>query len=111
MRLSIAALTLAAALAACQTPPQTPPPAPAQEVVRSEVAFNCENGTTFTAAFISSPDVVDLHFANGDVIRLPIAISGSGYRYTDGKHELRGKADEAMYTIGRMVPTKCYVSK
>ena len=113
MRRMIVALSFAGVLAACQTPqPQTPPSVPDARNIRANIAYACENGATFTASFLVSPDAVDLNFANGDVIRLPHVVSGSGFRYADGgKHEFQGKADEATYTVGKMMPTKCTVAK
>jgi membrane-bound inhibitor of C-type lysozyme len=112
MRTLIAAMFLAALLAACQsTAPQTAPDVPSARNIRATVAYNCDSGVAFTAAFLVSPDAVDLHYPDGKVVRLEHAVSGSGFRYKDKTHEFQGKADEALYTIGGGAPTKCYVSK
>jgi membrane-bound inhibitor of C-type lysozyme len=111
MRHLIAAFVVVAALGACQTPAQKSPPLGSARNVRVTVAYNCDDGLAFTAAFLVSPEAVELHFANGDQLLLPQVVSGSGFRYQDARHEFQGKADDALYTLGKATPVKCYVSK
>ena len=111
MRHLIAAFAVVAALGACQTAPQKPVRTDAARNVRVTVAYNCDDGLSFTAAFQVSPEAVELHFANGDQLLLPQVVSGSGFRYQDARHEFRGKSDDALYTLGKAAPVKCYVTK
>jgi membrane-bound inhibitor of C-type lysozyme len=99
-------------LAACQTAPSGP--APKVGLTRNTeavVSFGCENGVSFTAAFLVSPDAVALHFADGAKRTLPRAVSASGARFADSTHEFWNKGDEAMFTVGKAAPTKCRVAK
>jgi membrane-bound inhibitor of C-type lysozyme len=110
MRHLFAAFIVVAALGACQSKPKMQPAVSARNV-RVAVAYNCDDGQAFIAAFLVSPEAVELRFANGDQLLLPQVVSGSGFRYQDARHEFRGKADDALYTVGKAAPVKCYVSK
>lgn len=99
------------ALAACQSAPAGPPAVGLTRNTEAVVAFGCENGVSFTAAFLVSPDAVELHFADGAKLTLPHVRAASGARYADAAHEFWNKGDEAMYTIGRAAPTTCRVAK
>lgn len=70
---ALAALVLAAlAVGGCTaSPPEDPPRA----------TYRCDDGTTFTAEFVRDTAIVAIR---RDTFRLPIAISASGARYTDG---------------------------
>ena len=111
MRKLLVAFTLLAAVGACQTKPQLPPHVSSARNVRATVAYNCDDGTAFTAAFLVSPEAVELHFPDGDQLLLPQVASGSGFRYQDPRHDFQGKSDDALYTLGKAAPVKCYVSK
>lgn len=102
---------LAFSLAACQTAPQAAPSVGLTRNTRAVVGFGCENGTAFTAAFLVSPDAVELTFADGAKLTLPHAISASGARYATATHEFWNKGDEATYTAGRAAPVTCGVAK
>ncbi len=102
---------VAFSLAACQTAPQTAPSVGLTRNTKAVVAFGCENGVAFTAAFLVSPDAVELKFADGAKLTLPHVISASGARYASATHEFWNKGDEATYTAGRTAPAKCRVAK
>ena len=48
--------------------------------------------------------------ANEQPLVLPRQRSGSGFLYETPQHTLRGKGDEAMWTVGRRMPVRCRVS-
>jgi membrane-bound inhibitor of C-type lysozyme len=101
-------LIAGAALAACQSAP--PLPAASGRNTETVVAYACENGITFSAAFMVG-DTVELRMADGEKFTLPAVKAASGARYADPRHEFWTKGDEAMYTIGRAMPTTCRVAK
>jgi membrane-bound inhibitor of C-type lysozyme len=106
------ALLSVLALAACQAaPPSGPPPKVGlTRQTESVAAFGCENGVSFTAAFLVNGGV-ELHFADNTKLTLPGVISASGARFADARHEFWNKGDEAMYTVGKGAPTMCRVAK
>ncbi|MCM0755703.1 MliC family protein [Desulfovibrio aminophilus] len=84
--------------------------APGHGPVYGPYAYTCEDGSSFSAVFdnAAGPDgVVILTFPDGVTLTLPRAVSGSGIRYTDGKHEFWGKGDQASWAIGRRAPVSC----
>lgn len=84
--------------------------APGQGPVHGPYAYSCDDGTAFSAVFdhAAGPDgVVILTFPDGVALTLPRALSASGIRYTDGKHEFWGKGEQASWTIGRRAPVSC----
>jgi membrane-bound inhibitor of C-type lysozyme len=107
MRISLLVIA-GAALAACST--TSPPPAASGRNTQSVVAYGCENGMTFAAAFMVG-DAVELRMADGTKFSLPQVNSASGARFADARHEFWVKGDEAMYTIGKAMPTTCRVAK
>lgn len=60
----------------------------------NEERFSCPGDVTMVIRFQAMPDLAAVS-VGGAGYQLPIAVSGSGYRYTDGDVELTGKADEA----------------
>jgi membrane-bound inhibitor of C-type lysozyme len=97
-----------AALSACQSMP--PLAAASGRNTESVVAYGCENGLTFSAAFMVG-DTVELRMADGEKFTLPAVKAASGARYADPRHEFWVKGDEAMYTVGKAMPTTCRVAK
>ncbi|QLF70187.1 MliC family protein [Peteryoungia desertarenae] len=69
------------------------------------VLFSCDNGITLSVLF--AKDHADVTLADGTVVSLPQQIAASGYWYSNGRYELRGKGDEAKFAIGRMAPSTC----
>ena len=74
-----------------------------------DAVFNCDGGLTLNVTFDNDadPNTAVVTPEGKDPITLPIAMSGSGYYYTNGHYGLRGKGDEAMWEIGRMAPINC----
>ena len=92
----LAACVAILGLAACQSAPSGP--APNVSLTRNTeavIAFGCEDGVSLTAAFLVSPDAVDLHFADGSKVRLPSVASASGARFAAQGYEFWNKGDEA----------------
>lgn len=87
-------------LVACATS-DLPPVAP--------VVYACEDGTTLTVRFVQ--DAAYVSTGNGDEITLPQQRAASGIWYSTPQHELRGKGDDAEWTVGRRVPVKCKVKR
>ena len=71
--------------------------------------FNCVDGQTLNVVFDNDKDpaVAVVTIEGEEPMTLPIAMSGSGYYYTNGKYGLRGKGQEAMWEAGRMAPIGC----
>ncbi|GEM_PF-738260 len=92
-RLAFGALLLSGSpvLSAQQAPYQ---PAPARNV-----SFHCPGGKTFTARFTNTkPQSVSILFEGStEPVELPLAISASGARYTDGKTTFWTKGNEALF--------------
>jgi len=98
MKRVVAAL-IGMGLGACappQQPVQAPPPVvdatPSPLPVNVE-SFVCPGNVPLDVAFQAMPDLATITVAD-ETYKLPIAVSGSGYRYTDGKVEFTGKGDE-----------------
>jgi membrane-bound inhibitor of C-type lysozyme len=84
--------------AGCATAPATPE--------TREIAFACGNGETMTVRFSDAPPQAVL-VRNGSEFVLPQQPSGSGFRYGDARHAIRGKGDALTVEIGRMAPIQC----
>lgn len=81
--------------------------APRAEAINA--VFDCDNGTTLNVVFDNDqePHVAIVTIEGKEPLTLPIAESGSGYAYTNGKYTLTGKGEEAEWGVGRMKPTPC----
>ena len=71
-----------------------------------EVSFSCMNGETLSVRFSPAQGVAVL-VRNGNNIELQQQPTGSGFLYSNGPNTIRGKGDELMLEIGRMVPVPC----
>jgi membrane-bound inhibitor of C-type lysozyme len=67
--------------------------------------FTCADGSHFSASFPEGKALVTL--PDHQTVTLPQRRSGSGYWYSSGRYELRGKGKEATWTVGRRTPTSC----
>lgn len=74
---------------------------------RIEATFDCADGTVLEVTFDNARNVAIVSTEGMDAQTLPIATSGSGYYYTNGRYGLRGKGDAATWEIGRMAPLDC----
>ncbi len=73
----------------------------------ADIRYACDNGTVLTVAF--SEAAANVTLPDGAKVSLPQQVSGSGFWYSNGRYELRGKGDEAQFAIGRMAPANCKV--
>lgn len=69
------------------------------------VAYTCERGPELLISY--SDNVARIMGGPGAGVELPQQVSGSGFRYGNATHSIRGKGDELIYTIGRMAPITC----
>jgi membrane-bound inhibitor of C-type lysozyme len=81
--------------------------APALAAQAADINYACENGTALIVAF--SEKAADVTLPDGAKVSLPQQASGSGFWYSNGRYELRGKGEEAQFAIGRMAPVPCKV--
>lgn len=70
-----------------------------------EYDYMCENGVNLKVVFEKNHAVVTQN--GGQVLMLPQMPSGSGIRYATLRHELRGKGNDATWTVGKRAAMKC----
>lgn len=70
------------------------------------VSFVCGNGDNVEMRFFPLRREAVL-VRHGEAIKLQQQPSGSGFIYSNGPNTVRGKGEEIMIEIGRMVPIKC----
>lgn len=70
------------------------------------VQFLCTNGEEVEMRFFPAQGVGVL-VRNGKPMELQQQPAGSGFLYSNGPNTVRGKGDEIIIEIGRMVPLKC----
>lgn len=71
--------------------------------------FKCANDSPLTVEFNTADPIAPaiVRTADGSQVSLPVKESGSGFRYADDKHELRGKGREVMWSDGSKPPVIC----
>ena len=85
-------------------PPTGPTPPPGLDV-----AYACPGGPDFSAHFTSDGDLATLRMPGEPDIELPRQNTNTGFLYTDGYYELRGRAREATLTAaGRSI--RCHAA-
>lgn len=102
-------------IAACASKPE----------VAKSVHYQCDRGTNFSVTFIekgftkirggrnSIPRyevknvAADILLADGTLMKLPVQETGSGFMYSNGRYTLRGKGNEAMWSVGKMAAERC----
>jgi membrane-bound inhibitor of C-type lysozyme len=70
-----------------------------------QALYSCDDGTQFSASFPGNAALVTLQ--DHQTVTLPQQRSGSGFWYSSGRYELRGKGKEATWTVGRRTPVHC----
>ncbi|MBE7200609.1 MAG: MliC family protein [Parafilimonas terrae] len=93
-----------------ESPEQTLSRAAESESAKTNrVIFVCPQGALLTVEFVTSdptrPAIV--RAPDGGQLSLAAQASGSGYRYADGTHELRGKGREVTWTDASKPPVAC----
>ena len=71
----------------------------------ADIKYACEDGTALTVAF--SDAQAEVTIPDGTKIALPQQQAASGFWYSNGRYELRGKGEELRFSIGRMAPVTC----
>jgi membrane-bound inhibitor of C-type lysozyme len=71
----------------------------------SEIKYACDSGTVLTVTF--SEAKAELTLPDGLKVSLPQQQAASGFWYSDGRYELRGKGEELQFAVGRMAPVTC----
>ncbi|QVL45345.1 MAG: MliC family protein [Methylophilaceae bacterium] len=90
-----------------------------------EVVYRCERGSILTVTFAEQgyttihggkhykkryhekPSVAIVQFGDNQTLTLTQEVSGSGFFYSNGQYALRGKGNEAIWTIGKMADEHC----
>lgn len=80
-----------------------------QSAANEQVVYLCADTSVMRVTFMQ--DLARVTLSDDVTIDLPIAVSGSGFRYGTPRHELRGKGEEATWTIGRRTPIQCRVAQ
>lgn len=93
-----------------ESPEQTLSRAAESECAKTNrVIFVCPKGALLTVEFVTSdptkPAIV--RTPDGGQLSLPARASGSGFRYADERHELRGKGREVTWTDASKPPMVC----
>jgi membrane-bound inhibitor of C-type lysozyme len=98
-------------LLACSRQEESPQaPQPAGTII-GPLVYRCEGGQGFTVEFVNDARYALLTL-NGQIHKLPQAISGSGARYSDGKTTLWIKGDEGFVEVdGQIILKDCKVKK
>lgn len=82
-----------------QTPAaETPPPEPPAPPPAIDVMYVCPGGPDFSAHFSNNGELVTLKMSGQPDLEMPRQTTATGYFYTDGYYELRGRAREATLT-------------
>jgi len=106
----IAATAIATTLAGCAGGHTTEDTTDSADQQARSAEYVCQDGSQFTVIF-DSPETakVEMH---GDTFELERQRSGSGMAYAsaNGQHQLRGKGNEATWTVGRRMPVQCETS-
>lgn len=77
---------------------ETPPPEPPAPPPALDVMYVCPGGPDFSAHFADSGELVTLKMAGQPDLEMPRQTTTTGYFYTDGYYELRGRGREATLT-------------
>jgi membrane-bound inhibitor of C-type lysozyme len=95
------------------------------QVTKKQLVYRCERGSVLNVTIIEKVYPTSLkgrhskirnlsHVTaavvtiNGEqIVNLPAEEVASGFKYTNGLYSLRGKANEAIWTVGKMMPEQC----
>jgi membrane-bound inhibitor of C-type lysozyme len=103
-------LLLTFVLACGQKEERAAAPRPAA-AARKTLVYQCEGGQSFTVEFVDNAKFA-LFTLNGETLKLPQAVSGSGARYSDGHTTLWIKGDGAFVMVDDKITIKnCKVKK
>ncbi len=68
--------------------------------------YDCTNGESLSVRFLSDRQMAELLYRD-ESIELQQEPSGSGFLYSSGPSTIRGKGNELVVEIGRMIPLRC----
>jgi membrane-bound inhibitor of C-type lysozyme len=89
------------------------------------VVYQCERGSVLNVSFVErgyttihggkhykrrfheKPSAAIVNIGDNQTLTLIQEVSGSGFKYTNGRYTLRGKGNEAIWTVGRMADEHC----
>ena len=97
------ACALMSVVSACSYVQGPPDPLPYDTV---NAIYQCDNGRPLRVTF----DRTNRTATVNDLMTLSQAQSGSGFRYASPEHELQGKGNEVLWTVGRSAPLRCTVA-
>jgi hypothetical protein len=97
-----AAVFAVLSLAACATPCPSPDTAPTVS------NFTCEDGSTMRVTFTHHPDRALIEQEGYTSLNLPARIIGSGFRFSDGGAEFRGRGSQAEWMRPGAAETTCH---
>jgi membrane-bound inhibitor of C-type lysozyme len=101
----IAVLIAAFTLGACQTPCPAPNPDPVT------ATYNCVDGSDLVVTFTRAPEAARVVQSGYVTLDLPARQAASGYRYSDGGAELRGRRSETMWMRPGAAETLCRAAR
>jgi membrane-bound inhibitor of C-type lysozyme len=67
------------------------------------VVYQCDNGLPLRVSYDRTSNIAIVN----ELISLPQALSGSGFRYRAVEHDLQGKGNEVVWTAGRTPTRRC----
>jgi membrane-bound inhibitor of C-type lysozyme len=70
-----------------------------------EASYSCAGGQTLEVAFSDGKATVTPK--GGEPVILPIAMTADGFQYSDAHHSLRGRGNEATWTVHGADPLTC----
>jgi membrane-bound inhibitor of C-type lysozyme len=82
-------------------------PSISTEAKANIVKYVCDRGTQLKASFSTDGENVKISTQSVENLVIPSQAIGSGFLYSNGRYELRGKDNEAMWSVGRMAAERC----
>ena len=70
-----------------------------------EASYTCTGGQTLEVVFSDGKATVTPK--GGEPVILPIAMTADGFQYSDAHHSLRGRGNEATWTVHGAEPLSC----
>jgi membrane-bound inhibitor of C-type lysozyme len=67
------------------------------------VVYQCDNGLPLRVSYDRTSNIAIVN----ELISLPQATSGSGFRYQAVGHDLQGTGNEVIWVAGRLAPRRC----
>lgn len=68
--------------------------------------YDCGNGTRLKVDYVDAGSVM-VQMNDNPPVTIPADKSASGAKYTSPTHQFWNKGEEAMWTVGRMMPMAC----